>query len=247
MDCTVAMAWRPAPDRMAAYKLCLDFWSSLGLPVVHADSDPDTPFNVSQARNRTVAAVDTEFVVVADADAILAQESIVEALDTCEGEVIWPYDSGSFLPAELIPTSVLHLQLDRLRDAPTSAWHRKINPDQMAWITVCRTETYWRLGGFDERLPIWAGEDSSFLAAAATLTGGRRLPGRLISFDHSSDFRRDEPVVCPLRQRYIDADGDPAAMEALVAEAARGFEVTPQRVTDWKSRWPSPPPGRNWI
>jgi hypothetical protein len=237
----------PAPDRMAAYQLCLDFWSTLSLPVVHADSDPDKPFNVSQARNRTVALVDTEFVVVADADAILSQEAVIEALNTVAGEVVWPYDSGSFLPPGLIPDSVKNLQLDRLREIPTSAWHMRVNPDQMAWITVCRTETYWRLGGFDERLAIWEGEDSSFLAAAATLTGGRRLPGRLISFDHDSPFRRDKPPDIPLRQRYIDADGDPMAMEALVAEPERGFEVTPQRVAAWKAKWPSPEPGQHWI
>jgi hypothetical protein len=240
MSVTVAMAWRPAPDRLAAYERCLAFWDELHIPVVHADSDPDKPFNISQARNRTVAKVDTEFVVVADADAILQPLAITVALDTCQGGVVWPYESGSFISVEHMPKDFVDLC-----KVPTSDWHKRVNVDQMAWITVCRTETYWRLGGFDERLPIWAGEDSSFLAAAATLTGGWRLPGRIVSFDHSSPFRREEPYVTPVRQRYIDADGDPPAMEKILVEPDRGSWA--MSVNMWKARWPSPAPGRHWI
>lgn len=65
---SVCIPWRPVPGREKA----LDFVARHYVKqadVLLADSDPDKPFNVSQARNNAVAMSDTDVVVIMDGDA----------------------------------------------------------------------------------------------------------------------------------------------------------------------------------
>jgi hypothetical protein len=227
---------------MEAYRRVRRFWSELGYPVVTSDSDPAKPFNRSQARNAAVRKVATEMVIVADADTVGELAAIRKATLVCGGEVVWPYEDQRVVSAEWVDTP-----LDELWDKPNVAykpedgWHEGWGP---VGLMVCRTATYWRLGGYDERFTTWGCEDTSFVCAACTLSGARTLPGRVVSFDHPrvADMRDSK---LSLEAVYKAADGDPVAMEQLVADPARG--VVASGVESWREHWPSPSPGVHWI
>jgi hypothetical protein len=230
------MTWRAAPDRLAAYKRVRRFWSELGYPVLTADSAASKPFNLSQARNRAVDQVKTEFVIIADADTLGNPAVIRKALLTCGGEMVWPFDDYRSIDLEWLDSPLDELwgkpRVGYLQEDGWPIW----GP---AGLMVCRVETYWRLGGFDERFTTWGREDTAFLCAASTLTGARALPGVAVSFDHARprDLSRCNNALYDI---YKAADGDPEAMEALVADRARGVDT-------WRSHWASPSPGVHWV
>lgn len=240
---TVAIPWRPSPTRIQPYLRACRFWEDMGLHIVTAESDPDKPFNRPQARNRVVSLAPPGIVVIADADTIPERGAVEEAIATVQGEVIWPFDWYRIVPGEYVDVS-------DLKAAPTITGPMAAGPNCTGGVWVMRTDTYWRLGGQDERFKRWGGEDSAFIAAAATLTGARRIRAECVAFDHVMDngeYRTPDvdPKLKPLEEAYDRADGDPAAMEALVSDPARGYPAV--GVEQWKSQYPSPTPGRHFV
>lgn len=245
-DVTVAIPWRATPSRVKPYQRVREFWASMGFPVVTADSNPWRPFNRAQARNRAVAQVGTEYVVVADADSLPEKRAIVQALATVQGEVVLPFTANRVISAAWVD------ELD-LAAAPTADGPLTSSDDVTGvgtgGVWVMRTVTWHYLGGMDERFVRWGGEDASFIALAATLAGARRVEGMLVAFDHDLDgdtrTPHVDPHLKPVEAAYDLADGDPAAMEKLVNDTARGS--TPSRVDEWRARFGVPQPGRVWV
>lgn len=233
---TVVIPWREQPCRVRAFRRVMKFWESLGLPVILSDSDPGKPFNRPQARNRGVEQA-SGVVVLCDADTLPSEECVVEAVDSVAGEVIYPFTVWHYVNGELVDAP-----WNELLGADAEFYWPDMDPGTAVGSPmVCRADTYWRLGGQDDRFSTWGGEDYAFSLAAATLTGARRIPGTAVSFSHPVDGgRKDDPDVAWLRELYVAADGDPPAMEALVADRAVGVDY-------WKSHYPSPPSGRHWI
>jgi hypothetical protein len=241
----VAIPWRPAPDRLAAYRRIRHFWANAGYPVVTADSDPSLPFNRSQARNNAVLTAEAEVVVVADADTLCEPRVVAEAVAGVGGEVVYPHDQYCPVAADLTEASWGDLlaapRAFYLRD---DGWEGDWQGEWTIWpggIIVARSETYWRLGGFDERFTGWGGEDNAFILAATTLTGISRLPGVAVAFDHSVEgVPRRVPAALSSGQLegvYVRAGGNPDTMQRLVADPARGHPCTPATLAAWKARW----------
>lgn len=246
-DVVVCMPWRATPTRLPPFEKVTRFWQEAGYAVVTADSDPGKPFNRAQARNRAVAAAQSDIVIVTDADTIPPLSVVEEVVATVQGDVVWPSRSRKYISHdwEGDPFTAPVVQLgDEMPFQPAGGYDTS-----SGGIMVLRTETWWRLGGQDERFTRWGGEDTAFVAAAATLAGGRSVPGLCVSFDHSLDGDVRSKTVLPefkhLQMLYKNADGDPKAMEKLVSDPARG--VVSRGVDEWKAKWPSPPPGINWI
>jgi hypothetical protein len=235
----VAIPWRWTFSRALAFDHVSQFWRDMGLPVVTGSPD-DGPFNRSQARNRAVSGVFSEVVIVADADAVPEIEAVEKALDGLGGDVVWLYDEYRIIDSGWVFR-------DDVREAPrVTCFCGQMLPNccgAVSGLFACRTETYWRLGGHDERFGgRWGGEDVAFAHAAATLAGARRVPGLAVAFDHAA--QRDIGAISPLAEIYETAAGDIETMEWLVADPGRGHPATD--VAQWKQRWPSPPPGVVW-
>ena len=213
---TVAMPWRATPSRIPPYRRVKQFWADMGLPVIPADSDTNKPFNRAQARNRAVASAPPGIVIVADADTIPAPQALKEALATVQDEVVWPFTWCRRIPGDW--TGDLESAPDLDADAEDLIG---MGQHAVGGVLVMRTSTWWRLGGMDERFTGWGGEDTAFACAANTLTGTRRIPGVLTTFDHFMDGEVRAHPPAGAWNPYRAADGIPAAMEALIADPSR--------------------------
>lgn len=224
MSATVCIPWRPQPDRMAAYRRCVRFWTAAGFRVVEGDSDPASAFNVCAARNEAVRRSGSDIVVIADADTVpedigqvhRAIEKVADpgspGVDFC-----YPHSVYRYIPPEWVDRDDLHL-------APILA-ETLHSPGGMV---VCNQEAFWSLGGYDERFtPGRVGyEDTAFMAAVNTLSQWWRIYGTVWSFDHPDTADRTYDDTHPNKARYElyeYANGKPALMAELVKGNSAGF------------------------
>ena len=219
---TVCIPWRPQPTRMGPYRKVRAFWEQTGWPIVEADSDPTRHFNLAQARNNAVRQVDTEFVVVADADVIPKLENVYSALEGIGEEIIWPYTLHRYISGdwEGDPFEAPVVQLDGMPPQPPEGY--------IEWtgsLYVARLTSYWRVGGFDERFTSWGGEDSCFRIAANTLVGVGRVNGPCISYNHECPGRdgaeAEGGAGSALHGQYRAADLHPLQMLKLTRDPSR--------------------------
>lgn len=203
-DATVAMPWRPQPDRLAARGRVLSFWRHHKFKVVEADSNPRLPFSLARARNNAVRKITTPRVIVADADTIPDIAAVTAALEL-DG-VTWPYDIYRHIPSE-------YADKPDLMTAPIDQQYN----NSVGGIIITTTQTYWALGGMDEHFQQWGFEDRAFHLAAATLSTTHRTPGIVFSFNHAAD--RDQSTENPgfwRNQLYRMAANQPQLMKELI-------------------------------
>ena len=205
-EATVAIPWRPAPDRIDAYRRVTSFWTHHGLPIITADSDPARPFSLPEARNRAVKKVRTAKVIVTDADTIPDIGAVLAALEDPDG-VTWPFTVYRHIPGRYATEA-------DLMSAPVEREYVR----SVGGIIVCDVATYWAVGGMDERFDRrWGFEDNAFHTAVVTLSRARRKPGIVFSFNHTAD--RDMSPDNPNRHRaalYVLASTSPELMRELV-------------------------------
>lgn len=220
-DVVVAMPWRPQPERMKAHDRACEFWEGLGIPVIEADSEPRLPFHRTEARNHAVAKAHrapginagTNFVViVADADTIPQEDQVRQAvlLAHDHDHVVYPFDRYVFLPQEAAEDTRYYEH--------EPLW---IKENLVGGIQVVRRDTYWALGGMDERFERrWGYEDNAFFAVANTLGTVTRLPGVIYGFDHAvEDAGREGDELNPNYWRnrlYAYAHGNPRLIRELI-------------------------------
>ena len=203
----VCMPWRPQPDRLAAHDRARKFWEHFDFRVIEADSDPALPFNLAVARNNAARkAQGADVLVLADADTIPDIASVLAAVEDPQG-VTYPFSTYLHIPGEWVYRS------DLFAAQPDQRYNGSVGG-----IVVCEAETYWGIGGMDERFhPVWGYEDNAFALAAQTLVGTRRLPGTIFSFNHSAnrDMSQDNPNK-PRYELYRYANGNPAMMREVI-------------------------------
>ncbi|QGH75849.1 galactosyl transferase [Gordonia phage Syleon] len=205
----VCIPWRATPERKPAFARVTDFWLHHDFELLTGDSDRRSKsFSITQARNKAVNASKGDVVILADADTIVDIAAVREAISTVKpGEVIYPFATYRHIPGDAVSDSDLHA-------APVEQEYR----NSVGGIMVTLKDTYWELGGMDERFePRWGYEDSAFKLAAETLGTVRRLPGTIYSFNHPAD--RDLSYGNPNRHRfdlYRACAGKPNLMRELV-------------------------------
>jgi hypothetical protein len=205
-DVTVAIPWRPKPDRIHAHTRIREFWHHHRFHVIEADSHPDLPFSLAEARNNAVHKVTTPQVIVADADALPDIAAIYAALEIKDG-VIWPFTEYRHIPGHYADKA-------DLMTAPVDRIYR----NSVGGILTTHTDTYWSMGGMDERFDRrWGYEDNAFRDVVTTLSVMHRTPGILFSFNHAAD--REMTHDNPNRWRadlYKYAAGTPGLMRELI-------------------------------
>lgn len=183
------------------------FWQHHGFPIITADSDPTQPFHICEARNNAARQANTAHLIIADADTIPDIGAVHQAL-TLDG-ITWPFTEYRHIPATYTD------QAD-LMSAPADQTYR----NSVGGLLVTPSETYWELGGMDERFHRrWGYEDNAFALAAKTLSKARRIDGIVFSFNHSAD--RDLSTDNPNRHRYElykFAAGRPEIMRELIRQ-----------------------------
>lgn len=186
MNAIVCVPWRESPSRLPAYKRVRRFWEAHGFDVILGDSDPELPFNLSQARNNAVRRADTDIVIVADADTLVSIDAVHTAIEMPEA-IVWPFIDYLRISSDWVDAEDL---------SAVPILHR--HPRSVGGVYVCDRAEYWRLGGFDERFVGWGYEDNAFALLARTFSTAGRVTGVAYSFEHEA--RRSQPS--PNRRRW---------------------------------------------
>lgn len=191
MKVTVCIPWREQPERIRPHLRVLSFWDHFGFKVVEADSDPKRPFHLAQARNNAIGKARTDVFITCDADTIPDIGAVKTGLDMLDGAgVVYPHNKFRHIPGSLVDDS------DLMRAPVDRVYHHSDGG-----IFMSSKSIYADIGRMDERFsPTWGYEDSAFRCAAETLSTIARVPGVLMSFNHSVDG--DRAMDNPNKARY---------------------------------------------
>lgn len=212
LEATVCIPWRSTPDRLAAYKRCVKYWQDNGFSVKSANSKPSDFFTCGAARNSAVRQADTDIIIIADGDTIPGDirqiRGAVEWVSDEPDTIVWPFNVYRYVPGDAV-------DIDDLATAPNDGEYANDSP---GGIVVCNRQTFWDIGGFDERFPAggWGFDDTSFQLAAKTLARVGRLPGVVYSFNHA--VNRDLSNGNPNKARYRLYEFASRAGEAVMRE-----------------------------
>jgi hypothetical protein len=246
MRVLVAVPWRAQPDRVYAHDLTVQRYREI-LPDAHiVDVDTDhTPFCLAACRNNGVRRADehgADVVVLADADTLPEREPLLEAIEQAR------YSRFVHLP---------YTEYRSLRATGTGQ-HRAGKPLQecdhltvdgaCSGVYVTTPATWWSHGGQDELFRGWAPEDAAWMCAHKTLLGAEpvRHEGRVYALHHNSPVKNGPDFEAGYARiyRYHQAQGNPAAMRALIAEQPqrrdlRQVSIRHRRVSGGPGYWPT--------
>lgn len=239
-DPTVAVLipWRGGdPDRELAFAAILDRWDASGWEVFVGDSPADLPFNRSAAINAAAEeAGDWDVAVIVDADTwdnVTSCRKAASAVSRGGGAIV-PWNvryklaqagTAQFLAQGRKAVGAKDLDPDdptRVSGVPAHKRGGAIVVGREAWDSV---------GGFDEGFTEWGHEDRAFRLAVATLARGglKELPAKVWHLWHplADANRKGSDKGRERFERYEQANGNPAAMEALLRDLGMKKPPTP--------------------
>lgn len=206
---TVAVIWRSRPNMLEVKAKAHAWWLNHGIEPVFVDS-PLTQWSCAAARNLAVKSLGRHGVpiVLCDADTHPADwATLVDAINQCA-----EHPDAVYLPY----TTYQVTRLDGTIRA-TFDW-------SVSGMFVTTPETWWAVGGQDERFTRWSPEDFAFTMAHTAILGEplRRVEGTVVAYAHDSNPGKDDPepdaATKALFERYKDAAADRDAMIDLVNE-----------------------------
>jgi hypothetical protein len=215
--------WRGGqPDRERHHQTVRAHLRDLLPDAWHIDADSGhQPFSRAGSRNhgvRLAQDVGAEVVVLCDADTLPEREPLLAAIDGAhDGRLHLPYTRYRSLTRRGLAQ---YRRGDPLMDCEVDHDH--------GWATggvlVIQPEAWWRAGGMDEAMVGWGFEDSAFRVAVDALLGPTvRHDGVIHHLWHKPDWNIGSPrynANAARMQRYVAAEGDPAAVRAIVSEFA---------------------------
>lgn len=199
MRVVVAFPWRPSVERLPSFEI-VRAWYGVQLPdaqVVEVDTAHEV-FNLAACRNAAVRAgieLEADVVVISDADTIVSPDALRAAVD----------EAGD---------GRLHLPFDQCLYAGTDAEPGLAN----GGVHVVTPECWDAIGGQDERLSGWGGDDDQLVAVATCLVGVVRHHGFAVSLWHADAHRVASVQNKRLAQKYWDLVDDPVAMRSYIAK-----------------------------
>lgn len=234
MTVAVVIPWRPGSlERNAHHDIVRAHLQDLLPDAIHLDVDSGhEPFSRAGSRNAGVRLVETagaDVVVICDADTLVEAEPLHAAIAAAaDGRLHLPYTWYRGLSRE---GTMAYLARVPLADCEAELEHE--------WATggvlVIQPEAWWRAGGMDERFLAWGFEDAAYRIAADALLGPTVChEGTINHLWHPPDTNLGSPQHVANGQhcqRYVDATGDPEALQAIIAEHSQpmsnGGHLTP--------------------
>lgn len=216
-DLVVVVPWRPTPDRLPAFRLATEQWEAQGFIVEPVDSG-HARFNLAASRNagmRLTEALEQDVAIISDADTFCDVDAVYAAIDAARssGSVHLPYTEYRSLGMEgmgqmdygLAPEKCIYFPIDIA----------------CSGVYVSTPETWWSIGGMDERFTVWAPEDWAFRLAHETLIGPEvRHTGNAYALHHQDQPHKAQgpeyDACVELYQRYINAHMDIEAMQTII-------------------------------
>jgi len=190
--------WGDDPQRAACWRYARARWLRWGFGLI---LEGDARAGSSTARNRAAAGAAWDVAVFADADVVLGWERQ-------EGGYVCAYSEFARLDRQATA--------DVLAGGPLPRKTARFDVGIWEGCFAIGRPLWEQLGGFDERFAGRAGQGPAFVHAAATLARLERVPGPAYHLWHPPGLPQGRAE--DLWPRYRDANGNPAAMRALLAE-----------------------------
>lgn len=224
MRVAVVIPWRGGqPDRDRHHETVRAHLRALLPDVVHLDVDSGhEPFSRAGSRNlgvRLAQDAGCDVVVLCDADTLAEEEPLLAAIDGAHqaGRLHLPYthfrglsENGTRLYLDGTPPDACEAELE-------TTW-------STGGAMVLTPEAWWRMGGMDERFTGWGMEDTAARVACDALLGPTvRHEGVIHHLWHPSAIDPASPLYQANRElmaRYVEAEGNPDAVRAIVREFA---------------------------
>lgn len=184
-------------------------WETLGWPLYEAGGP-----GAAAARNAAIARGTSEVVFILDADLLLHRAQVRAACDLAVelGGYVVAHTTVHYLDDDETRTLIETGYVGAGREKPVVAhtWFGAFAVPRALWEEV---------GGFDERFGAWGRFAIGFWAACKTLAPLGRIPGSAHHLWHPERAFVEDERAAALIRRYRDAEGNPDAMRALIAES----------------------------
>lgn len=190
-------------------------WLRLGWKAYIGDHDGQ-PFSRSRAINNAAKqAGDVDVFCIADVDFLFGGDQAEEAAEVAFREC-----------AHVVPYSTMHVlgpaETKKVRDGQSPETVPILDSFSLSWVCAAMVsrELFERVKGFDERFIGYGEEDLGFVASTGTLGVKMRVNGLAYHLSHGEPAK-DHPLRQQNRDlcsRYRGADGDVAAMQAILDE-----------------------------
>lgn len=227
-DVAVVIAYqdRGCPHRARAFTFVDGWYRAHGFTVI-VNGDGAPGFTRASAINAAIQSTRARVIVQSDPDSLVPEQQLWAAIDAArraEGLVI-PHDQYLYLLPEA--TEQIYQGVHHWADA--DAQDCEVPPGKGQGNVVVFSRTTWhRSGRFDERFPLWGGDDAAFAYATEAFCGPlRRVPGKMIHLWHPR-----LPQSAPGHPAY-------AAQFAILAAYRDAAAIGPAAVRQlvWDRRW----------
>ena len=212
MTVAAIIPFRPHANREISLNRVVDHLKRFVDEIVVCDDDGD-PFSRGASINAGAESVSAETFVICDADLIVPERQLVQALGLgYEDGMVMPFSEYRYLNK---------VDTDRVQKGaePTLAMLPKFTvSNSVGGCCVIDSFAFWAVGGFDTRFRGWGGEDRAFHASIDTLVGNViRIDGPSYHLWHPLDKTRPRENRT-LEGRYEECRGDIPAMRRLIAD-----------------------------
>lgn len=189
--------------------------------IIEASDDGINPFNKSMAVNNAAKQAHGDVFAILDADTWMDPVFFQPALRLVQGEVPWVIPARRSLRLKKDISERL-LAMDPTGPLPLiTASHAEggITP-VVGFLWLVKRSGFEQIGGMDERIRGWGGEDTMFTMAMDRVVGRHhKLPGTVMSLWHARPRDQDGKRVWEGQGRRRDTEHDKEALAARYGAA----------------------------
>lgn len=220
MKLGIVIAWRETPSRLEPFNYVLN-WYKNNFPdaeIILTDTDGEV-WEPSKARNlgvKKAQELGCDVIIVGDADSIAQVDAINEAIEQCQKDNMihnpyYLYKHLNYLSTQdyYSGTSVLECFGYTYNDSVGGIW-------------ICKPESWWEIGGMDEKFLQWGPEDRAFDVAHQVIKGipFPKHEGWLISLAHERqeqdpNFSNSHLYNTLLFAKYLEANSPEKMLELV--------------------------------
>lgn len=180
----IAMPWRDigCEWRRQAHDYAVDYWSRFGV-VVEADAGGEL-FSRADSLNQAVRASTESVVVAVDADMLIPEAQIAEAVRLAEDShgMVVPFDEARYLGA--IETRKVYGGVPPWLADPQWRFRPQSSTPCLGGCNVLSMATLDAVGGWPTGFAGWGCEDLAFADACSKVAPVRRVSGPMVHLHH---------------------------------------------------------------
>lgn len=184
----VVIAYRDMGDaaRRASFEYVSRFYALCGYRVFTNGGASDALFTRARAINGAIRDCAADVIIQSDPDSLVQPWQLHEAVEMAvDGPGLVVPFSRYLYTTEETTAKILDGRLD-LDDSAEGRWAcEEIGEGGVGNVTVFTRATWAAAGGFDERFPMWGGDDAAFAYACEALVAPmRRVQGDMVHLWH---------------------------------------------------------------